>query len=99
MWSKNKVLKHAQKFSQAFKKNNSPWQTNFEAMAKKTVLLDLLKYAPKSVELEQQLASDSTSVTDFSKDMTENMEYIDVSAEEEFVVNKETGEVKVAKEF
>lgn len=42
--SKDDVIKFAKAKSKAFK--NGPWQTDFDAMAKKTVLKQVLKYAP-----------------------------------------------------
>ena len=42
--SKDDVLKFAKAKSKAF--SNGPWQTDFDAMAKKTVLKQVLKYAP-----------------------------------------------------
>ncbi|USK77812.1 recombinase RecT [Peribacillus frigoritolerans] len=61
VWSQAKVNIHANRFSAALKnKKSTPWTTNFDSMAKKTVLLDLLKYAPKSIEFSQQLSLDNT---------------------------------------
>lgn len=38
-WTRERIDKHAQEFSQAVKKGwTSPWKTNYDAMAKKTVL-------------------------------------------------------------
>lgn len=96
VWSKDKVLTHARKFSKTFK--SGPWQTNFNEMAKKTVLLQLLKYAPKSVEIAKAMAMDSTIKEDIKEDMTESdniIENVDYSIEtdEEIKVDKETGEV------
>lgn len=48
------------KYSQAAKKGSSPWQTNYEAMCKKTVLKQLLKYAPVSSDLMQAMTVDQT---------------------------------------
>jgi recombination protein RecT len=53
VWSADKVRQHAERFSRAF--NEGPWQTDFPAMAKKTVLIALLKYAPKTIELAAQI--------------------------------------------
>lgn len=45
------VMAHAQKYSKAVQKGyTSPWVTDPESMAKKTVLKKVLKYAPKTVE-------------------------------------------------
>jgi recombination protein RecT len=58
-WSKEEVVAHAQKFSQSFKNKNSAWQTNFDAMARKTVLSSLLRtYGIMSVEMQQGITSD-----------------------------------------
>lgn len=71
-WTYDKVDQHARKYSKAHAKGyNSPWKTDFNAMAKKTVLKDLLKFAPKSVELQRTVASDETIKNELSKDMTE----------------------------
>ena len=42
--SKDDILNYGKRYSKTF--NAGPWQTDFEAMAKKTVLKQLLKYAP-----------------------------------------------------
>ena len=39
-------------------KNSGPWKTDYEAMAKKTVIRRLCKYLPKSIELAQALHVD-----------------------------------------
>lgn len=61
VWSKAKVRFHAESYSKAFKDPKSPWNRNFDQMAKKTVLIELLKYAPKSIEFSQALAMDNTT--------------------------------------
>jgi recombination protein RecT len=61
VWSTNRVKLHAGSFSSALKNGRStPWKSDFISMAKKTVLLQVLKYAPKSVELAGQLTNDET---------------------------------------
>lgn len=47
-------------YSQAAKKGSSPWQTAYEAMCKKTVLKQLLKYAPVSSDIMQAMTVDQT---------------------------------------
>lgn len=49
--SKDEVVKFAQAKSKAYK--NGPWQTDFDAMAKKTALKQVLKYAPIHSEAMQ----------------------------------------------
>lgn len=57
-WSKEEVEAHAKRFSQAYGKGSStPWKTDFDAMARKTVLKSLFaKYAPKSISYALQTA-------------------------------------------
>lgn len=60
--SVEEVTKHALAYSKSFNRSDSPWKTNFEAMAKKTVLKKLLNtYAPKSIELQQAITLDQTT--------------------------------------
>jgi recombination protein RecT len=48
---------------------NSPWVTDTNAMCKKTVLVQLAKLLPKSVELQKALALDNTTKSQISADM------------------------------
>lgn len=74
VWSKNDVINHAKKYSKSFdRKNNSffagsSWADSFEGMAKKTVLIELLKYAPKSVEMQNAISSDESKISYSSDD-------------------------------
>ncbi len=63
-WSKEEVEAHAKKFSQAFRGGKtSPWQSDFDAMARKTVLKALFaKYAPKSVAIQNAIKFDQAVV-------------------------------------
>ena len=65
------VKKHMNKFSKAAGKGFSPWSTNFDEMAKKTVVKKLLKYAPIKTEFTRQIATDETIKTDISENMTD----------------------------
>ena len=63
------VKNHRDKFSKAANRGFSPWQTNFDEMAKKTVLKQALKYAPMSTETARSISADETIKTDISADM------------------------------
>ena len=91
--SMDDVKKHAEKFSQTAKSSSSPWKTNFEEMAKKTVLKKCLKYAPMKSDFVKAVVQDETVKSEIAEDMYEvhdetiyNAEYTEV--------DKETGEVK-----
>ncbi len=58
VWSMDKVVEHARKTSEPYRRGSGPWVDWFDAMARKTVLRDLLKTAPKSVEMHRALAAD-----------------------------------------
>ncbi|GGJ87264.1 hypothetical protein GCM10011583_18500 [Streptomyces camponoticapitis] len=47
-------------------KDNGPWKTDYDAMAKKTCIRQLFKTLPKSTELAQAIAHDETVRTDAS---------------------------------
>lgn len=70
--SKEDIQKHASTFSQAYKSGYaSPWKSNFDEMAKKTVLKKVLKYAPIKTEFVRELAQDETIKKEIKEDMTE----------------------------
>ncbi|NLW90031.1 MAG: recombinase RecT [Syntrophomonadaceae bacterium] len=81
-WSWTKIIKHAKKFSKSFNKKDGGWQTNPVSMGKKTVLIAVLKYAPKSLEMANAMEADDTAQADVGA----KREYIDVP----FDVREET---------
>jgi recombination protein RecT len=59
-WDKEQVTAHAKKFSKSWGRPNSPWTTNFDGMATKTMIRNLLgKYGILSVEMISALSGDT----------------------------------------
>ena len=56
VWTWERAMRHGKTYSKSF--DESPWETNPEEMAKKTVLKSVLKYAPKAVELADAITVD-----------------------------------------
>lgn len=89
--SHDDIVKHAQRYSQTFKKGFGVWHDNFEAMALKTVIKLLLsKQAPLSVEMQQAVLADQSVVKDVENqefnytDNIQNAEFVAVVDDETF---------------
>ena len=93
VWSRKKVEMHKAKYSKSGDFQGSSWQSAFDSMAKKTVLKDVLNYAPKSIELARQLSMDDTIKTDIAKDMSEVPDEAINDNNGKVIINKVTGEV------
>lgn len=77
------VEAHAKRYSKAY--SSGPWQTNFEEMAKKTVLKRVLKYAPLKSDFVRAVSADGSIRNTISDDMFAEPDLV--------VVDDETGEV------
>lgn len=68
-WTREEVLEHAKRFSQAYRyglqntdSQDSPWFTDEQEMALKTVLKDLLsKWGPLSVQMQRAVEADQSA--------------------------------------
>ena len=81
--SQEDIEKHRNKFSKAAGQGFSPWATNFEEMAKKTVLKKLLKYAPLKTEFVRAVATDETVKSSILPDMADQPNEMDYADAEE----------------
>ncbi len=106
--SKDDARNYGIKFSKSFNYSDSPWQTNFDAMAKKSALIQVLKYAPKAIESQTLVQATNFDNANFEKsskvESGERVYQVDYDLEPTEVVeveekeapanvNKETGEV------
>ena len=89
-WTRKKVEDHARKYSKSFKKDTSPWKTDFDGMACKTMLLQLVpKYGPMTIEMTMALESDATDFRRFDDNVNSQIsngsgsgDVIDIDPEE-----------------
>ena len=91
--SMDDVKRHAAKYSKSYNSNSSPWKTNFEEMAKKTVLKRVLKYAPMKSDFIRAVAQDETIKYGVSDDMYSVPDETVIDVEAEPAVDQATGEV------
>lgn len=109
-FSKADAEKYGETFSQSY--NSGPWKTNFDAMAKKSALIQVLKYAPKAIESQTLVQATNFDNANFEKtskaESGERVYQVDYEVEPEVVeeeekeapanVDKETEEIKVDKQ-
>jgi recombination protein RecT len=86
-WTVEKVMQHGKRYSKSY--NNGPWKTDFDAMAKKTVLKSTLsKWGILSIEMQTAVKVDQAVIND---ETGENVTYVD---HEEIKVNPEVERLK-----
>jgi recombination protein RecT len=109
-WTIQEVKEHALKFSKTYKQSFGIWKDNFDSMAKKTVLKSLLvKYAPKSIELQKGfmydqavISGDIDNIEDAKSNYIDNDKNGEPTPSEEYTnfeevqetVDTDTGEIK-----
>ncbi|WP_247906744.1 recombinase RecT [Streptococcus anginosus] len=78
-WTKEQAYAHGKRFSKSF--NNGPWKSDFDAMAQKTLLKQIIsKYGPLSIEMEQAIVADNetenekAAPTDVTPQETESLD-------------------------
>jgi len=86
--SKDECMTHGRKYSKCYSQKESrfyqytPWSTNPDAMCRKTVLIQLMKLLPKSIEIQRATAMDETIKANVDKDMFAIPDKTDWNAEE-----------------
>jgi len=97
--SKDEIEEHAKKYSQSYGKSFSPWTTNFDAMASKTVLKKLLNaWGMLSTDMAEAMQADQSVVDKNTFEYVDNGGNIQTRdnvyvPDDDETIDAETGEV------
>jgi recombination protein RecT len=80
-WPRSKVDAHAKQYSKSLSKSDSPWKTNYPSMGAKTMIRQLQKFIPKSVELREALSQDGAVGVDPFKPEADFVPFTEVGPE------------------
>ena len=81
--STKEILAHGKQFSKSFSSSSSPWQTDFDAMAIKTVLRQLIdKKLPKATTARGMLLSDAGHQEDIPEEVRHDRLEVETEYEE-----------------
>lgn len=76
-WTIEEVKRHGVKFSKTFNQKGGVWESNFDAMAKKTVLKNTLsKWGLLSIEMQQAVIADQVII---NNPETMDVDYVDTT--------------------
>jgi recombination protein RecT len=96
-WPTEKVMAHAKRFSKSFSKDFTPWKSDFDGMAFKTLLKNLLgKYGIMSIDMEQAFIEDAkdfdSSIDAEISDNANTGDVVDVGDPDDFTEEEPTEE-------
>jgi recombination protein RecT len=99
-WTKDAIIKHAQKHSKSYGVGSEIWRKNFDEMAEKTALRNLLgHYGMMSVELQSAVAEDmKDDRISYSPELSGDVNETTTVEGAYTDVNLETGEVNEPRE-
>lgn len=91
-WTKEEVNNHANKFSKTVNSKNSVWKSNFDAMAKKTVLRNLLsKWGILSIEMQKAYTADENLI---NKGLMNDIENVQANIDDIQETNENEGVIE-----